>query len=178
MNEHWFFELGAWRDFYVFSGTAAATLMGLMFVVVSLGQRSLASEQGTHAVRAFFTPIVAFFTTEIVISMFMLLPRPAPGALAVLLAGAGITGLVYMFVSGAYRQWRSSNLGLDDWLFYFALPCLSYLIIGAAALGVWKTAGFGLYGVAAAMILLLLIGIRNAWDLVVYITLQNRDEQP
>ena len=37
-----------------------------------------------------------------------------------------------------------------------------------AGAGIWSLSAFGPYALAAAMVLLLLVGIRNAWDLVVY----------
>jgi hypothetical protein len=166
--EEWFRELEGWHDFYIFAGTAAATLMGLMFVVVSLGQRSLATEQGTNATRGFFTPIVAFFASDIVLAMLMLIPQTSPSGLGVMLLVLGIAGIVYMVFSRAHRFWHENELGYDDLMWYVVLPYVSYFIIGVSAVGVWNMTPFGLYTMAAAMLLLLLIGIRNAWDLVLY----------
>jgi hypothetical protein len=173
--QEWFLQLERWHDFYVFAGTAAATLMGLMFVVMSLGQRTLVTEEGTRATRAFFTPIVVFFATIIVVTVLMLTPEASPVALAVLLAVAGAGGLIYMAASRAYTVWRTSELGFDDLLWYVVLPYLSYALIAAAAAAIWKTSTFGLYGMAAAVLLFLLIGIRNAWDLVIYNVQRNRE---
>ena len=158
----------AWHEFYTFAGTAAATLMGLLFVVMSLGQRLLASDEGVRATRGFFTPIVVFFATVIVTAMLMLIPHTTAPALGALLAVVAIVGLLYMIGSDVHRTWRTSELGIDDLLWYVVLPYVSYLIIGASAIGIWERAPFGPYGMSAAMLLLLLIGIRNAWDLVVY----------
>jgi hypothetical protein len=160
--------LQMWRDFYVFVGTAAATLMGLMFVVMSLGQHALATEEGQRATRAFFTPIVVFFATVIVVAVLMLVPDTPPTALGVLLAVVAGAGLIYMIASRAHTIWRTSELGLDDLMWYVILPYVGYAATGVAAVAIWKTAGFGFYAAGGAMLLLLLIGIRNAWDLVVY----------
>jgi hypothetical protein len=166
--QEWFRGLEEWRDFYVFAGTAAATLMGLMFVVMSLGQRILATEEGTRATRGFFTPIVVFFATVIVLSLLMLMPQTEGAALGVLLAILALAGFLYMIGSGAYKAWRTNELGIDDLFWYVVLPYVSYLIIGVSAAAIWKSSQIGLYSAAAAILLLLLIGIRNAWDLVVY----------
>jgi hypothetical protein len=166
--QEWFHALEAWRDFYVFTGTAAATLMGLMFVVMSLGQGRLATEEGIQATRGFFTPIVVFFATIIVVATLMLMPGGAPSALGLLLAALAVGGLVFMIASGAHNVWRIGELGFDDLVWYVALPYVAYAAIGVAAGAIWKANTFGLYTAAAAMLLLLLIGIRNAWDLVVY----------
>jgi hypothetical protein len=166
--QEWFDRLHAWREFYTFTGAAAATLMGLMFVVMTLGQPSLATEDGSRALRAFFTPTVTFFVTIIVVAMLMLIPDTAPNALAALLGAVAVGGVLYMIASGAHRVWRANDLGLDDLMWYVALPYVSYASFGVAAVAIWKGAAFGLYTTAAAMLLLLLVGIRNAWDLVVY----------
>ena len=171
----WLHGLEAWHDFYVFAGTAAATLVGLMFVVAALGQRSLATEEGSRATRALFTPIVVFFVSVIVVSMLMLIPGTAPSTLGALLAALAAGGLIYMFASGALTFWRNSQLGFDDLAWYVALPYVGYAAIGAAAAEIWKASALGLYIAAASMILLLLIGIRNAWDLVVYSVRQTGD---
>jgi hypothetical protein len=39
-----------------------------------------------------------------------------------------------------------------------------------AALGFWWQAALAMHGVAVALVLLLVIGIRNAWDLVIGIS--------
>ena len=175
----WFHELEAWRDFYAFAGAAAATLMGLMFVVVSVGQRALATEEGSRALRGFFTPIVLFFTTVITVAVLMLIPDTLPSVLGVLLAAVALTGFVVMIASGVHATWTHSDLGLDDLTWYVILPYVSYAAIGAASLIVWRAPSLGLHIVAGAVLLLLLVGIRNAWDLVVYQIQQgNRERDP
>jgi len=164
----WFHKVDAWHDFYVFAGTAAATLMGLMFVVASLGQRILSTEEGSRATRAFFTPIVVFFASVIVVSLVMLVPAALPSALGALLTALAIGGLIYMFASGAHTIWRTNELGLDDLAWYVVLPYLGYAAIGVSAAEIWMANSSGLYIAAASMLLLLVVGIRNAWDLVVY----------
>jgi hypothetical protein len=157
-----------WRDFYAFSGTAAATLMGLMFVVVSLAGRVLATEEGARAARAFHAPSVVFFTTVIVVAMVMLIPHAVSAALGILLGVIATGGIIYLISTGVFTIWRTFELGFEDLMWYVALPYLSYATIGVAAVGIWKADPFGFYAAASAMVLLLLIGIRNAWDLVVY----------
>jgi hypothetical protein len=163
-----FDKLQSWHEFYAVTAGVAATLMGLMFVVVSLGQRSLATEEGSRAARALHTPIIVFFVTVIIVSMLMLMPGTAPAALAALLAVVSVCGLIYMVISGAYTLWRESTLGFDDLIWYVALPYVSYAMIGVASIMIWSATPFGPHVEAAATILLLLVGIRNAWDLVVY----------
>ena len=177
MQDLWFREVESWRDFYVFAGGAAATLMGLMFVVMSLGSESLTSDEGTRATRAFFTPIIAFFATAIIMALLVLIPRATPAVLGMLVGAVAVFGLGYMISSGVQSLWKSSELGWDDWVWYVALPFVSYIVIAAAGAATWEGLGVGLYAAAGAVLLLLITGIRNAWDLVVY-TVQHPRRRP
>ncbi len=157
-----------WHELYGVAAGIAATLMGLMFVVISLGQRALRTDEGSRVTRALYTPIVVFFVTIIVVSLFMLMPDTGPVALSVLIGATAFAGLGYMLASGAYRFWRGSNLGSDDFIWYVVIPYVSYAALAAAAVMIWMTAPSAAHVEAGAMLLLLLAGIRNAWDLVVY----------
>jgi hypothetical protein len=169
MDAPWVREVESWTAFYTYIGTAAATLMGLVFVVVSLGRGLVGSDRAVRAVRAFYTPIIVFFSTVIIASTVMLLPHITPKPLGVLLGGLGVVGLIYMVISGALHQWRTNELSFDDLLFYIVLPVLAYIALCAAALSLWSEAPAALSMSAGAMILLLIIGIRNSWDLVLSI---------
>lgn len=161
-------KLQHWHELYSVAAGIAATLMGLMFVVLSLGSRSLATEQGVQVTRALHTPIVVFFGTIIVVSMLMLMPDTAPAALGTLVGAVALGGIIYMVASGAYNIWRENELGIDDLVWYVVLPYVSYATLGVSAVMIWKAVPFGPHVEAGAVLLMLLIGIRNAWDLVVY----------
>lgn len=168
--------LEQWHEFYTFAGTAAATLMGLMFVVVSLGQRRLATaEEGPQITRGLFTPIVVFFATVIAVAMLMLVPSTPRHALGASLVAVSLAGIVYMVASGAYRVWQRSELGLDDFAWYVVVPYASYAALGAAGVALWAGAAYALPAVAATMFLFLATSIRNAWDLVIYTVHQGDD---
>jgi hypothetical protein len=166
--QEWSKVLESWHDFYIAAAAAAATLMGLMFVVMTLGQRSLATQQGKKVTRALHTPTVAFFVAIVVVSLLVLMPATSPHTLGVLLAVVAVSGLGYMIASGAFRIWLDNELGVDDLVWYVILPYVGFAALGAAAAAIWVQAAFGMALLAGATLLLLLVGIRNAWDLVVY----------
>ncbi|HLI96486.1 MAG TPA: hypothetical protein VKT72_10425 [Candidatus Baltobacteraceae bacterium] len=171
--ESWLQQVGEWREFYSFTGTAAATLMGLMFVVMSLTQQALTNARTQGAVGAFFTPIVAFFVTEMIVSMLVLIPGITPLWLGLGLAAVGVMGSAYMLLRGFHARWRRRwDLDADDWIWYFMLPAASYVVIIIGAIFVCRSSAYGVYGVAVVMGALLLIGVRNAWDLVVFTLLR------
>jgi len=164
-------QIEAWHDFYVILGSAAAGLTGLMFVVVSL-RSGPTVRRSTAAARAFLTPTVVFFTTIVIVSATMTmppLPRPILGAR---LAAGGVAALVYMAITRVHSQWRKSNLDRPDWFWYAGLPILGYVLLTSAGVGLLAHVDGALYLVGATMILFLVVGIRNAWDLVLWITAQ------
>lgn len=164
--------LHAWHEFYLLVGSAAAALTGLMFVVVSISPETVASRPGA-GIRAFVTPTIVFYATVLVVSALMMAPHAAPRLISVLLALGAAAGIAYMLWIDVHRQWRKSKLGLDDWFWYLALPALGYVLLLAAAIALWLRAEAGLRLVASAMVLLLVVGIRNGWDLALWMA-QNR----
>ena len=83
-----------WHDFDVLVGTAAATLVGLMFVAASIGA-SVFTEKDRAALKAFISPTVVHFTTVLVIAVVALVPTHEWHTLASLLAVVGVAGAVY-----------------------------------------------------------------------------------
>jgi hypothetical protein len=107
----------------------------------------------------------------------MTMPSVHPRALAAILAVGGIGGAISLLSTGAHQQWRRSKLEIGDWLWYIGLPILSYLLILSTAGQIWRSGRFALDTLAAAAILFLIIGIRNAWDLVLWMAHETGREE-
>jgi hypothetical protein len=56
----------------------------------------------------------------------------------------------------------------EDWLFHALLPFASYATLAATACVARSHPRGAVFGVAAAALLLLFIGIHNAWDAATY----------
>lgn len=56
----------------------------------------------------------------------------------------------------------------EDWLCHAFLPLAAYLTLAAAAYAAFTYGREALFAVAAASLVLLFIGIHNAWDAVTY----------
>ena len=69
------------------------------------------------------------------------------------------------------RSDREYTPVFQDWLWHVYLPIVSYLTMMVAGLLLQKDTMSALFGVAAATLLLLFVGIHNAWDSVTYIAL-------
>jgi hypothetical protein len=163
-----------WQTFYVLIGTAAATLTGLMFVVVTLiaGVRVRASSPG-EAFTTFNTPNVVHFCAALLVAALLIAPWPVLWTAGLLLGLEGLGGVSYaLIVLRRLRRVKSYRPVLEDWLFHTVLPLISYAALVAAALVLPAYPAPALFVVAAATLLLLFIGIHNAWDNVTYITVE------
>jgi hypothetical protein len=58
---------------------------------------------------------------------------------------------------------------LEDWIFHSILPILAYGALLVAGAMMKRDVIDSLFGIAAAALLLLFIGIHNAWDTVTYL---------
>jgi hypothetical protein len=81
--------LQRWHDFYLLVGGAAATLVGLMFVAISLGSR-LITERSIPGLRVFVTPTIIHFIYVLVIATVIVIPTVTRMPLGILLVLAGL----------------------------------------------------------------------------------------
>ena len=120
--------LPRWENFYVIIGTAAATLMGLMFVVITLGSGAR-NRRTSDAVGAFSTPTVFHFEVALLIAAILSAPWSMLWTIELLLALCGLGGVTYNMIvfRRVLRVLRQStyNAVLEDWLWYIAFPLVS-----------------------------------------------------
>jgi len=165
-------DLRDWHDFFVVIGTAAAGLLGAMFVVASIGSGFL-KKQHAAATRVFLTPTVIHMATVMLGCAVTIAPSLERISFGVLFGIGGLVGLVYSCEIGLNVK-RRKEIDAEDRIWYAALPVLGYAGAAAAALLVlWGRAG-GVDTLAAAMVLLLVVGIRNAWDMILFFVLNAR----
>ena len=164
-------SLREWHEFFVFLGTVAATLVGAMFVVVSIGVGFLTRERAGE-IREFVTPTMIHLATVILVSALALVPALEGRALAALLGIAGIIGLVYSAAIGLNIRRRAVERG--DRVWYALLPLFGYAALWAAALLAWLDAAAGPKTMAAALAVLLVASLRNAWDIILFIVTRPR----
>jgi hypothetical protein len=161
-----------WHDFYVLVGTASATLVGLMFVAASIGS-SVFSEKHRAALQAFISPTVVNFAAVLFICIGVMIPSQTWLSLGLLLAAGGVAGLIY-----AGRVWvqmfvrRSFQVDMIDRMFYAAVPLLGYLLVLAAGILLLLRMRWSAEVTAAALVVLMYAGIRNAWDMTTWIMMR------
>jgi hypothetical protein len=169
--------LGPWTNFYMMIGPAAASLTGLMFVVITLVVNADRDRRSRDGIATFSTPTVAHFAGVLIISAVMLAPWHAISHPAIIFALAGLIGTVYVSVLIA-RTVRMTlyQADVEDWVWYNVVPLLSYLLIfGGGLLLLWHSVT-GPFMIALASVLFVAAGIHNAWDIIVYLTVARKDE--
>jgi hypothetical protein len=173
MHEAVLSPLATWQNFYVIIGSAAATLTGLMFIVVTLiaGRRARVSAS-SGGIAAFNTPSVVHFGAALLIAAILSAPWQTLWHAGFLLGLCGLGGVIYALVV-ARRARRLSDYQpvLEDWLWHTIFPLISYTTFFFAAIMLPVNPVPTLFSIGAAMVLLLFIGIHNAWDNLTYITI-------
>jgi len=157
-----------WHDFYLILGAAGATLVGLMFVAASIGA-TIFSKDHLAPMRAFITPSVVHFGAVLFASLTITVPTHTWRSLAALLGAGALAGSIYCTrISLEVVIRRKFNVDWSDRLFYAIIPLVGYLLglIAAALLLAQSAASPNV--IAAALLTLLLAGIRNAWDMTVW----------
>jgi hypothetical protein len=166
--------LNNWQNFYMLIGTTAATLTGLMFVVTTLIAGIDAHLSTLNAaVAAFNTPTVVHFCAVLMLAGILSAPWQSFLGLSVLLGLVGLgMGFYLLIVLRRMRRVPNYRSTPEDWLWYMALPLLAHVFLIFAAFLFPKNPSPALYIVSLAMMVLLLVGIRNAWDNVTFLAIE------
>jgi hypothetical protein len=161
-----------WSNFFLMAGSAAAVLIGLIFVVISLMQdRSRSSVLAGS--RLYMGPIVLGVSFILALSAAALTPGVTRTGFAAITAAVALWGLIRGVISitgirrlkigGEQPHWT------DVW-FYGVYPAAMYVALGVDALAIWRSWWWGCDALALIITLGLLLAIRNEWDLITWIT--------
>jgi len=169
--------LQAWESFYVIVGSTAGALTGLQFVVLTLVAESGKVRTRGESISAFGTPNVVHFCAALLVASILSAPWGGLAPVGIALAGLGALGVIYSIVvlRRAMRQ-RTYRPVLEDWIWHAALPMLAYAALVHAGVTLRGGSADTLYVVAAAVLLLVFIGIHNAWDTVMYVIMLEVEE--
>jgi hypothetical protein len=162
-------ELAQWNSFYVIVGSSAGALIGLQFVVLALIADLPITRGAAQAGDAFSTPSVVHFGVVLLLSAVASAPWHGIGPVAVLRGLLGVIGIVYaVIVARRLRVQTVYEPVFEDWLFHVLLPFAAYAMLSGSAYAARSHPRPALFVVGAAALLLLFIGIHNAWDTVTY----------
>jgi hypothetical protein len=171
-------SLEAWASFYVIVGSSAGALTGLQFVVMTLISES-GRPGGVETISAFGTPNVVHFCASLLVACLLSIPWSVlhPAGVAVALCGA--LGVLYVLIV-MRRAWRQRDYQpvFEDWLWHVVLPLLAYAILLVAGSALAGGASGSLFFIGPAALLLVFIGIHNAWDTVMFLTASSGRPSP
>ena len=167
--------LNGWDNFYVIVGSSAGALIGLQFVVITLIAGRPVSRGEAQAGDAFSTPSVVHFAVVLLLAAIISAPWDGIGMVAGLWDLIGISGIVYsLVVARRMRAQTAYKPVFEDWLFHVVFPLASYAILAGAGFTARSHERSALFLAAAAALLLLFIGIHNAWDTVTHLVFVQR----
>jgi len=173
MNEAVAAPLRVWESFYIIVGSTAGALTGLQFVVMTLIAEAGAARGRKESIAAFGTPNVVHFCSALLVAAILSAPWTGLRQAGVAVTACGALGVIYSLIvtRRAHRQ-RGYEPVFEDWLWHTILPTLAYstlLVTGAVLV---RNSADALFFLGAAVLLLVFIGIHNAWDTVTYMTVQ------
>jgi len=145
------------QPYYELTGTAAVTLMGLLFVVIALAAEGLGPDDKRMS-GTFLTPTAVHLGVVFLIALLALSPE---GDRLILPFGLiAVIGVVYSLVIALKAASTDDAVGA---LFHGVIPCVCYVGILTAAWLSMTSARQAHLVLRAVSALLLVVGMRNTW---------------
>lgn len=165
-----------WGEFFLMVGSAAAVLIGLIFVVVTLMDDRPRSTVLAGS-QLYMGPIVLNMSFVLVLSAAALIPGVDARDYAVACAVCALWGGARAGYSliGIRKLSASDEVHWTDAWFYGVIPLAIYLATFGVVAAFWQGARWAGDGIAAVITALLLLGIRNEWDLVTWLAPKSED---
>jgi hypothetical protein len=169
--------LSVWESFYVIVGSGAAALTGLQFVVIALISETR-QESNMQTVGAFGTPTVVHFGAALLVSSILSAPWNRLSSAGLAIGLAGVAGFLYgLLVVRRARRQKGYQPVLEDWIWHTVLPVIAYGVLVVSGFTIRRHPDESLFVIGAAAVLLLFIGIHNAWDTVTYIAVAQKNRE-
>ena len=161
-----------WGEFYLMAGSAAAVLIGLIFVVISLMQDRSRSSVLSGS-KLYMGPIVLGVSFVLALSAAALVPDMEPRIFAAVTALVAAWGLFRGIVSTVGIARLKDEVHWSDLWFYGVIPSALWLALAGVAFAFWTGISWSREAVAAVVTAVLLLAIRNEWDLITWIAPRN-----
>lgn len=158
--------IGEWETFYLLAGTAAATLIGLLFVGVSI-HIDVFHRKALSDLHHFAALTFNCFFYVLLISILFLIPRLSPLGLGIPLTLLGVLGSVNAVIQQQRARSTHSNHQNVNIAGRFNVPIISLIGLTLLAVGIMFRVTLSAYGLVFVIILLLASASQNAWTLLV-----------
>jgi hypothetical protein len=168
-------ELERWANFYLLMSAAAATLLGLMFVIITLAAERRPGDAAKIPI--YLTPTVIYFASVLYLAALLTFPNHSRLTASLCTCLVGVAGLVY---SGSFligRSGKKNYSGLQDRIVYAVVPFAAYGLHVFGGVLLFRAPQRGLTLVAAGMLSLLALAIRNSWAIAVDVVSTPRGQQ-
>jgi hypothetical protein len=167
--------LQPWGNFFSTLGEGSATMIGLLFVAVSITSGVFSGDR-PEAMRVFLTASVVHFTSILAVSLIVLAPHASWMLFAGMVLCCGLFGLGYSGVAchSTMRTGLYARIDLEDRTWYMLLPVIAYLAESLSAVTLAIRPYWGCAGLAVSVGLLLLTAVHNAWDITLWSTTRQR----
>jgi hypothetical protein len=106
-------ELQRWANFYLLISAAAATLIGLLFAVITFGAERIVEDR-TARIRMYLTSTVLDFASVLCLAALLTFPNHTWFTASLCICLVGVAGLIY---SGSFligRRHKNNYYGLQD----------------------------------------------------------------
>ena len=155
-----------YHDFFVAIVGAAAALIGLLFVAVSVVSRRLRDPSSTHLAQSQASAALLVFSNTLTLGLFALIPGEDLGWAAVVVSGLGI---LYSLSVGRVAFARTIDKEAGRHLRRIAggaLAISAFEMYGGLEMVIRPSISAGFQTVATTLIVAVIFGISRAWALV------------
>ncbi len=157
--------LQQWSTFFSITSAASATLLGLLFVVITIAPGI--GRQLTSKSKVYLTPAVIYLTSVLIMSALLTIPNQTRLSAVLCICTMGVFGLSYIgsltVLRGEFYQSRFDRYR------YAVVPLLAYVVLFSGGLVLRRSGQIGLDVVAAGMVMLLNAAIQNSWSIAISI---------
>ena len=163
-----------WQNFYMLTGAAAATLIGLLFVAVTSGGY-IPAQKAIIYLQTFVTPTLLYYFQVLIVACLAVIPLQSSfvfsGALFILGATNCYLALKVLLRTRMLRR-NEEQVDNGHWLWHITLPGGAGILLIASAIAYSLSEPLSLTGFAIVQLLNLAIGVRNTWTLTIWLTLR------
>jgi hypothetical protein len=167
--------LAAWHEFYALLGTAAATMVGLLFVAATVGSGVFSSDRRA-ALRVFLSASVVNFSLILAVCLSVLAPVRDWTWFGAMILACGLFGLTHSSLgwNDTRRDGLLAAIDLEDRTWYIVMPVVGYACVAGSGVALALRLNAGCVALAISMGLVLAMGIHNAWDITVWSAMRRR----
>lgn len=160
-----------WQNFYMLTGAASATLIGLLFVAISISVgTNLNIQQAKNSLRTFVSPILIYYSQVFIISCLAVMPLQNIDILGgVVVVLGGLNFFLALKVCWRILVLHRDEMDLGHWIWHFSLPLITSILFICTALGFFNGSQLAPAGLALADMLCLATGLRNTWVLTLWL---------